>query len=383
MKRKVAVVTGTRAEYGILYPVLKVIEQHPKLQLLLIATGMHLSHEFGYTVQELEKDGFHIDAKVDMLLSNDTLPAMSKSIGIGIIGLAQTWEQVEPDIIVVLGDRVEPLAAAISGSYMNILIAHIHGGDTGKGGLDESARHAITKFAHIHFPATKESAERVIKMGEDKWRVHIVGSPSLDVILNKKLLSAEALKEKLGIDLSQPLILLIQHPVTTQVDEAAGQMRETLEAIVELAYPAVLIYPNSDAGGRRMIEVIKEFEKYPLIKTFPSLPRWQYLSLMKVASVMVGNSSSGIIEAPSLGVPVVNIGIRQEGREQGKNVIDVGHNKQEIIKGIEKTLTDDKFLKEVKKCENPYGDGKASQRIAEILSKVEITPELLQKKITY
>lgn len=383
MKRKVAVVTGTRAEYGILYPVLKVIEQHPKLQLLLIATGMHLSHEFGYTVQELEKDGFHIDAKVDMLLSNDTLPAMSKSIGIGIIGLAQTWEQVEPDIIVVLGDRVEPLAAAISGSYMNILIAHIHGGDTGKGGLDESARHAITKFAHIHFPATKESAERVIKMGEDKWRVHIVGSPSLDVILNKKLLSAEALKEKLGIDLSRPLILLIQHPVTTQVDEAAGQMRETLEAIVELAYPAVLIYPNSDAGGRRMIEVIKEFEKYPLIKTFPSLPRWQYLSLMKVASVMVGNSSSGIIEAPSLGVPVVNIGIRQEGREQGKNVIDVGHNKQEIIKGIEKTLTDDKFLKEVKKCENPYGDGKASQRIAEILSKVEITPELLQKKITY
>lgn len=383
MKRKVAVVTGTRAEYGILYPVLKVIEQHPKLQLLLIATGMHLSHEFGYTVQELEKDGFHIDAKVDMLLSNDTLPAMSKSIGIGIIGLAQTWEQVEPDIIVVLGDRVEPLAAAISGSYMNILIAHIHGGDTGKGGLDESARHAITKFAHIHFPATKESAERVIKMGEDKWRVHIVGSPSLDVILNKKLLSAEALKEKLGIDLSRPLILLIQHPVTTQVDEAAGQMRETLEAIVELAYPAVLIYPNSDAGGRRMIEVIKEFEKYPLIKTFPSLPRWQYLSLMKVASVMVGNSSSGIIEAPSLGVPVVNIGIRQEGREQGKNVIDVGHNKQEIIKCIEKTLTDDKFLKEVKKCENPYGDGKASQRIAEILSKVEITPELLQKKITY
>ena len=260
MKRKVAVVTGTRAEYGVLYPVLKAIEQHPKLQLLLVATGMHLSREFGYTVEELEKDGFRVDAKVDMLLSDDTSSAMSKSVGIGIIGLTQTWEQLEPEVIVVLGDRVEPLAAAISGAYMNIPIAHIHGGDASKGGLDESARHAITKFAHIHFPATKQSAQRIVKMGEDRWRVHTVGSPALDTILNEPLLSAKTVARKLGLDLSRPVILVLQHPVTTQVENAAEQMRQTLQAIVGLQYPAVVIYPNSDAGGRRMIEAIKQYE---------------------------------------------------------------------------------------------------------------------------
>jgi GDP/UDP-N,N'-diacetylbacillosamine 2-epimerase (hydrolysing) len=383
MKRKVAVVTGTRAEYGVLYPVLKAIEQHPKLQLLLIATGMHLSHEFGYTVQELEKDGFHIDAKVDMLLSNDTLSAMSKSIGIGIIGLAQTWEQVEPDVIVVLGDRVEPLAAAIAGSYMNIPVAHIHGGDTAKGGLDESARHAITKFAHIHFPATKRSAERIIGMGEDRWRVHIVGSPALDTILNEPLLPSRIIAKKLGLDLSQKVILVVQHPVTTQVEKAPEQMRQTLEAIAELRYPTIVIYPNSDAGGRRMIEVIKQYGDYPFIKTFKSLPRREYLSLMRVATVMVGNSSSGIIDAPSFGLPAVNVGIRQEGRERGKNVIDVAHRKSDIARALERALSDKKFLTEVKKCENPYGDGKAGLRIAEILGKTVVTSQLLQKQMTY
>jgi GDP/UDP-N,N'-diacetylbacillosamine 2-epimerase (hydrolysing) len=381
--KKIAVVTGSRAEYGILSPVLKAIQARRDLVLSLVVTGMHLSHEFGYTVQDIEKDGFKIDARVDMLPSRDTLGAMAESVGKGIMGMVQTWEQIKPDIVLLLGDRVEPLAAAIAGAYMNIPVAHIHGGDNPRAGLDEYARHAITKFAHIHFPATLKSAERVIKMGEDEWRVHMVGSPALDNILNEPTLSPEALAERLKIDLSRPLILLIQHPVTTQVDEATNQMRETLEAIVEIASPTVLLYPNSDAGGRRMIEVIKEFEKFAFIKTFPSLPRQEYLSLMKAAGVMVGNSSSGIIEAPSFGLPAVNIGIRQEGRERGKNVIDVGHNKREIIKAINKALTDREFLVEVKKRQSPYGDGKASQRIAEILSKVEITPELLQKKITY
>ena len=220
-------------------------------------------------------------------------------------------------------------------------------------------------------------------MGEDEWRVHIVGSPALDVILNEPLIPAEDLIGRFGLDLSQPLILLVQHSVTTQVDDAPQQIKETLEAIVEKAYPTLLIYPNSDAGGRRMIEVLKQYEKYPFIKIFKSLPRKEYLSLMKVASVMVGNSSSGIVEAPSFGLPAVNIGIRQEGRERGKNIIDAGHDKQEIIEAMERALTDKEFLKEVKKCENPYGDGKTAPRIAEILSQTEITPQLLQKKIAY
>ena len=377
-------VTGTRAEYGILQPVLRAIETQKGLSLLLVVTGMHLSHEFGYTISEIEKDGFKISARVEMMPDSDTVQAMAESVGKGIIGMAETWRQLKPDIILVLGDRTEPLAAAISGAYMNIPVAHIHGGDSSKGGLDEYARHAITKFAHLHFPATEKSAERIIKMGEDEWRVHMVGSPALDVIMNEPLLSKAETIQKFGIDESKPLILLVQHPVTTEPDKAGEQMTETLEAVVELGYPTVLLYPNADAGGRKMIEIIKDYGKrYSFIKVLKSLPRLEYLSLLKTASVLVGNSSSGIIDAPSFGLPAVNIGSRQEGRERGDNVIDIGCKREELRTAINKALTDKNFLKVVKKCHNPYGDGKASIRIAETLSRTENTPRLLQKKITY
>jgi GDP/UDP-N,N'-diacetylbacillosamine 2-epimerase (hydrolysing) len=382
MTRKIAVVTGTRAEYGILKPVLEAIKAQDGLELALVVTGMHLSHEFGYTAAEIEKDGFKITARVDMMPENDTPAAMASSIGQGITGMVQAWTKLQPDIILVLGDRTEPLAATISGAYMNIPIAHIHGGDI-CGNIDDSSRHAITKFAHIHFPATATSARRIIKMGEEKWRVHMVGSPSLDVILHEPLVNGNVLSKKLELDLTKPFILLTQHSVTSQSDDAASQMRETLEAVITFKRLTIITYPNSDAGGRRIIEVIKEYDKYPFIKAFPSLPRREYLSLMKLASVMVGNSSSGIVEAPSFGLPVVNIGIRQQDRERGANVIDVGHDKLEIIKAIKKALTDSVFIKEVKKCRSPYGDGKASPRIAKILSQIETTPALLQKKITY
>ncbi|MFC1952775.1 UDP-N-acetylglucosamine 2-epimerase [Chloroflexota bacterium] len=380
----IAVVTGTRAEYGILHPVLKAIEAHKELNLLLVVTGMHLSHEFGFTVVEIGKDGFEISARVDMTPRNDSQKAMTESIGTGIIGMARIWEQLKPDIILVLGDRVEPLAAAISGAYMNIPIAHIHGGDTAKGGLDEYARHAITKFSHIHFPATQKSAERILKLGEDEWRIHMVGSPALDDILNEELIPQEDIGGKYNIDSSKPLILLVQHPVTTESDSAIAQMKETLEAIISLVYPVVLLYPNSDAGGRRIIEVIKDYEnKYAIIKTVKSLPRREYLSLLRIAGVLVGNSSSGMIDAPSFGIPVVNIGGRQEGRERGTNVIDVDHNREEIKAAVNKALTDREFLTKIKKGRNPYGDGKSGTRIAGILSELENTPRLLQKTITY
>ena len=382
--KKIAVVTGTRAEYGMFQPVLRAIEAREGLQLLLVVTGMHLSYEFGYTVDEIVKDGFKISARVDMVPSTDTLEAMAESVGKGIIGMAQTWLQLKPNIILVLGDRVEPLAAAIAGAYMNIPVAHIHGGDSSKGGLDEYARHAITKFAHVHFPATQKSAERIIRMGEDEWRVHMVGSPALDAILNEPLIPRDKMIERFKIDESKPLILLLQHPVTTEADNAGKQMTETLEAVVKLGYPIILLYPNADAGGRRIIEVIKDYEKKnTFIKTFKSLPRLEYLSLLKIASVLVGNSSSGMIDAPSFGLPVVNIGSRQEGRERANNVIDVKDNRKEITMAIRKAITDKNFLKVVMKCHNPYGDGKSSPRIAEILSKIENTPRLLQKKMTY
>lgn len=382
MKRKIAVVTGTRAEYGIFVPVLKAIELHQKLELSLIVTGMHLSKEFGYTIREIEKDGFKIDAKVNMLNKEDTGASMARSVGKCLVGMVEALELINPDVLLLLGDRGEILASAIASTYMNIPIAHIHGGEV-SGSVDEPVRHAITKLSHIHFVATDESANRIIKMGENPSSVFVVGAPRIDTILSAKLDSHEDIKQKHNLDLSKPILLVIQHPVTTEANDAARQIRETLDAILELKMQTILIYPNADAGGRRMIQVIKEYEKYSFIKTFKSLPHEEYLSLMKTVSVMVGNSSSGIIESSSFKLPVVNIGTRQERRERAENVIDVNYNKKEIVDAIKKVLYDQDFKEKVKKCKNPYGDGKANERIVKILSEIEITPKLLQKRITY
>lgn len=380
--RKIAVVTGTRAEYGILKPVLKAIKTHPHLDLALIVTGMHLSKEFGYTIKEIKKDGFKIDTKVEMLHAEDTGAAMAKSIGKCIEKMTEALKRIKPDFLVLLGDRAEMLAGAVAASYVSIPIAHLHGGDV-SGSVDDSVRHAITKLAHIHFPATQESANRIIKMGEDPSKVFIVGAPALDIILKEKLPKQAKLSRKYSLDLSKPIFLVLQHPVVTEADQAADQIKETLDAIVELKHQTIIIYPNADAGGRRMIKVIKKYAKYPFIKSYKSIPHADYLGLMGVASVMIGNSSSGIIDAPSFHLPVVNIGTRERGRERSTNVIDVRHNKREITKAIKKALHDKRFRAKVKKCRNPYGAGKASQRIVKVLSKIEITPALLQKKITY
>jgi len=384
MKRKIAIITGTRAEYGLLYPVMKAIENNPKLELSIIATGMHLSIEHGYTINEIKKDGFKIDITVDMLLSNDTGASMAKSLGLGIIGITQAIEQIKPDIILILGDRGEPFAGAIAASHMNIPIAHIHGGDSTTGGcIDESIRHSITKFANIHFPATEESAQRIKKLGEETWRIHMVGAPGLDTISNMKLIPKAQLIKRFSLDDHEPLILAIQHPVTKQPENAANEMRITLDALAELNIQTVLIYPNADAGGGSMIEVIKEYEHLSFLHTFKSLSHIEYLNLMKIASALVGNSSSGIIEASSFHLPVINIGIRQEGRQQASNVINVVNDKIKIIEAINTALYDEGFKNKVRECVNPYGDGKAGVRITEVLAEIEINNALLQKRITY
>jgi len=383
-KRKIAILTGSRAEYGLLHPVIKSIKDNPELRLSIIVTGMHLSKEYGFTINEIRKDGFKIDASVDMLLSNDSGEAVAKSIGIGIIGIAQALKQIRPDLLLLLGDRGEPLAGAIAALYLNIPIAHIHGGDTMTGGvIDSSIRHAITKLTHLHFPATEESAERIRKMGEESWRIHTVGAPGLDTILNTELIPEEKLVKKFSLRPGEPLLLAVQHPITTQPENAAREMQITMEALCELKIQTILIYPNSDSGGRSMIEVIKAYEHLPFMHIFKSLPHIEYISLMNIADALVGNSSSGIIEAPSFHLPVVNIGIRQEGRQRASNVIDVTYEKTKIIEAIRTALYDEKFKQEVNKCVNPYGDGKAGIRIAEVLAGIEINQELLQKKITY
>lgn len=382
-KRKICVVTGTRAEYGILKPIIEEIKWSKKLDLQIIATAMHLWPTFGLTYKEIEKDDLKINAKVKMDLSKDSKGAMAKSIGKCIVGMVEVLEKLKPDIVVVNGDRAEALATVIAAVYMNIVVAHVHGGDSSRAGLDEYARHAITKLSHLHFPATKKSAQRIIKMGENPEFVYNVGAPCLDTILHGKLIKPKAIVLKYNLNFKKPIILLVQHPVTTEVEQAKNQIIQTLEAIKELEFQTILIYPNADAGGRRIIKIIKKYEKFPFIQTYKSLPHIDYLSLLKVANVMVGNSSSGIIETPSFHLPVVNIGTRQEGRERARNVLDVDHKKNEITKAIKKSIFDRKFLQSVKKCRSPYGKGMAGTKIARILSTVKLDKKLIQKKLTY
>jgi len=381
--RSVAVVTGTRAEFGILTPILVEIMRSKDLELHIIATGMHLSEVHGYTLKDIERSGFRVDEVVDMSPCDDSEASMAKALGKGIIGVTEAFERINPDIVLVLGDRSEAFAGAIAGAYTNRVVVHVHGGEVTKGCIDESIRHAVTKLAHVHFPATRDGAERIIKLGERRANVHVVGAPALDVILNVAKSTPEEVAKELGLDLTKPIILAIQHPVTTQADEAADQMRVTLAALVALHEQTVLLYPNNDAGGIRMIKVIERSNFPPYIRTYPSLPQKQYLGLMATAAVMVGNSSSGIIEAPSFGLPFVNIGMRQEGRLRGDNVIDVPHDRDAIVEAVRKALHDKAFREKVSKRRNPWGDGKAAKRIVKLLSELEITEELLQKQITY
>lgn len=378
--RKILYISGTRADYGLIESVLEKIDQHPKLGLEIVATGMHLMEEFGYTVKDIKKS-FRVH-NIDATYEKDDKESMAHFIGIFISVLTQKIKDIKPDIILLLGDRGEMLAGAIVGAYLTIPVAHLHGGEV-TSTVDEISRHAITKLAHIHLVATIASAERVIKMGEEPWRVHIVGAPGLDKIVHQKLIPKREVFSKLRIDPSKVTLLVIQHPVTSESEGSGEQMTQLMEAIGELGYQTVLIYPNADAGGRRIIGVIKRYEKLSFIHAYPSIERCMYVSLMRYADVMVGNSSSGIIEAPSLGLPVVNVGSRQNGRERGKNIIDAGYGKSEIMRAIKKALTDERFLRRIKRCETPYGDGNAGARIVDILSKLRITSRLIQKKITY
>lgn len=382
MKRKIAVITGTRADYGIFYHVLKEIEKHEALTLELIVCGMHLCPEYGMTINEIESDGFKISDKFETILASDTGVAMAKSIGLSVISMAQCFDRINPDIVLILGDRGEMLAAATAAIHMNIPVAHIHGGEV-TGTVDESVRHAITKLSHIHFPANEDSKQRILKLGETEKNIFVVGAPGLDYIKKTHYLSRSEMLEKFELE-DDKIFLLTQHPVTTERDLVEWQIRETLDAVVELGYQTIVSYPNSDNGGREIIKVIEEYKaKYPLLKVFRNLSQVEYLSFLDIAEVMIGNSSSGIIEAPSFKLPVVNIGSRQGTRLRARNIIDVPQGKEAVKAGIKKALYDDNFKMQLENCTNPYGDGNASGKIAQILSEIVIDRELIQKRITY
>lgn len=383
--RKIAILTGTRAEYGILTSLIKAIQKHPDLIYELIVTGMHISPQFGTTINEIKKDKAKIGAEVDMHLGGNTGKEMAQSVGHGIIGIADALEKIKPDILVVLGDRGEPLAGAIAASHMNIPIAHLHGGEV-TGTIDESIRHAITRFSHIHLPATKKSVERLIKMGEDKKNIYLVGAPGLDPILHESLMTKDELYEYLNFDKTKPFILAVQHPVTTEFKDTVQNTKETVNAITKLNMQTIFIGSNSDAGTVTMTNLIEKLKQNKLVRYYISIPHKIYLSAMKFCSFMISNSSSGIIEAPSFGIPVINLGTRQQGRERAKNIIDIDYNIKQILRAADKALHDKEFIKMCRKKENPYNpfrDAQAGERTAQILAKIKIDNKIIQKKITY
>ncbi|HDS09791.1 MAG TPA: UDP-N-acetylglucosamine 2-epimerase (hydrolyzing), partial [Firmicutes bacterium] len=330
-KRKICVITGTRSEYGLLKNIMKGIAKSETLLLQTVIAGMHISKEFGLTKKIVIEDRFKISGEVPMIPRDDTPFSMSVSVGKGIIGFSEVFRTLTPDMILILGDRTEALAACIAGEYMNIPVAHIHGGDRTKAGHDESSRHAITKFAHLHFPATSESAERIRKLGEAPWRIFTVGAPGLDDIINSKLLSRKEIEAMFKLNEGEAYLLVVQHSVSTQPENSEEEITRTLESALKFNLKTIAIYPNSDSGGRKIIKKLKEYAKcYGNIKLIKSLDRKVFLSLLKYCKVLIGNSSSGIIEAASFSTPVVNIGIRQFGRERNENVLDVKSEKVEI-----------------------------------------------------
>lgn len=381
VRKKIIYVSGTRADYGLMRGVLGAINKDPGFSLTVAATGMHLMPRFGNTIDEIEADGLPV-RRVNVVQQKDDYVSMSSFVGRCTVRFTTLFNQVQPDAVLLLGDRGEMLAGAVACTYLAIPIIHIHGGEI-TSTVDEHVRHAITKLAHIHFPATKKSAERIIRMGEDPAAVHIVGAPGLDAILKGQYTPAAAIGKRYNLDLSRPVILVVQHPVTEEADEAPQQIRETCEALRNLSFQTIIGFPNADAGSRKMIRVIQQYRHLPFIRIYPSLPHQDYLGLMRVASVLVGNSSSGIIEAPSFHLPVVNIGTRQQGRERSINIIDAAYDRGSITMAINKALFDTDFIKKVRLCKNPYGEGKSVRKILSILKKTNFSHIMTQKTLYY
>jgi UDP-N-acetylglucosamine 2-epimerase (non-hydrolysing)/GDP/UDP-N,N'-diacetylbacillosamine 2-epimerase (hydrolysing) len=383
-RRRVLVLTGTRAEYGLLSSSMAAIRDHEALSLQVVATGMHLSPRHGRTVEDIREDGFAVDREVLMQLDGDTGTAMAKSLGIGTAGLADAFASLDPDVVLLLGDRDEALAGTLAAAHMNVPVAHVHGGDAMHGAvIDDSIRHAITKFAHLHFPASERSAERIRRMGEEAWRVTVSGAPGLDDVLAGEYDAPEEVLERHDLDPARPLLLVVQHPLTTQPERAGEQMAATLDAVESVDAQVVLIYPNADAGGGRMIDEIESRTFDEDVRAFRSLPRREYLGLMAAADAMVGNSSSGIIEAPSFDLPVVDVGPRQEGRERTAETLSVPHEADAIREAIVRCLADDSLREAVAAAANPYDYGGAGERICERLASVTIDESLLRKRLTY
>lgn len=383
--RKVCVVIGSRANYGSIKSVMRAVQAHPDLHLQIIVAASALLDRFGSVVDIIERDGFVPDARVNMIVEGETPATMAKSTGLGLLELPTLFELLKPDVVVTVGDRFETMATAVAGAYMNIPLAHTMGGEV-TGTIDESIRHAITKLAHVHFPANQDSADRIIRLGEDPENVHVVGCPRIDLVAEVMADGNAALdanwldREGVGghISTDEPFLLVSQHPVTTEYGQAERQITETLMALHELRMPTVMLWPNVDAGSEDVSRGMRKFRetfKPEYIRFYKNFPVETYLRLMRSAACLVGNSSASIREGAFVGTPAVNIGSRQDGRERGPNVVDVGPDRAAIVDAIRRQLTHGPYPPA-----HLYGDGHAGARIADVLSRATLH---VQKRIQY
>jgi UDP-N-acetylglucosamine 2-epimerase (non-hydrolysing)/GDP/UDP-N,N'-diacetylbacillosamine 2-epimerase (hydrolysing) len=378
--RSIGVVTVARSDYGLYRPALRRIEAEPDLNLRLYVTGMHLSPEFGDTIKEIEADGFSIAERIEMLVSSDTPEGVAKSVGLGTIGFAQAFGRERPDLLVLLGDRFEMLAAASAALPFAMPLAHIHGGETTQGAIDEAIRHSLTKMSHLHFVATETYARRVWQLGEEPWRITVSGAPGLDNLGDISLLDPAEIEAKFGLRLTPETLLVTYHPVTLEYEQTEWQMQELLAALEEVHRPIIFTYPNADTRGRSLIALIEAFTaQHPQAQAVAHLGTQGYFSLMRHVAAMVGNSSSGLIEAGAFELPTVNIGNRQLGRVRGANVIDVGYGRSEIIAGIRRAVSPE-FRASLRGMRNPYGDGHAAERIVNRLKSAPLDERLLLKR---
>lgn len=383
MTRKICVVTGTRAEFGLLRWLMEEIRQHPALELQVAVTGAHLSPEFGSTYQEIEAAGFFIDAKVEMLLSADTNTAVTKSMGLGVIGFADAYERLKPDVVVVLGDRFEIFAAASAALIAGIPVAHLHGGETTEGAFDEAIRHSITKMSHLHFVAAEEYRNRVIQLGEPPERVFNVGGMGIDAIKRIELLSRKELEKSIDFGLGNKNLLITFHPVTLEKEgSSTEQMNALLSALAELEQTHLIFtMPNADTGGRELTRMVREFvNSHDNASMYTSLGQLRYFSCLAQIDGVIGNSSSGLLEAPAFQIGTVNIGDRQKGRLKAESVIDCEPTKAAILEAIER-LYSPTFKGSLDTVANPYGNGGASKAIVRILAEYPL--ENLLKKSFY
>lgn len=384
MKKKICVVIGSRANYSSIKSAMLAIRAHPALQLQLVVGASALLDRYGAVVKLIERDGFRPDARVHMLIEGETPTTMAKSTGLGLLELPTIFEQLQPDVVLTVGDRFETMATTLAAAYMNLPIAHTMGGEV-SGTIDESIRHAVTKFAHLHFPASREARERIIRLGERPEDVHLVGCPRIDLVA-EILRASERLNDsifELGvgdkIDLNQPFLLVSQHPVTTEYGAGERQITATLEAIRDLGdLPALILWPNADAGSDDIARGIRKWRERKLdahMHFFKNLPVETYVRLMKRTACLIGNSSSGIREGAFIGTPVVNIGSRQDMRERGDNVLDAPHDRAAIAAAIRRQVAHGPYS-----MQPIYGEGNAGQRIADTLATCRVN---IQKRITY